>query len=131
MVKTLHTGLATTPEIAPVSGQLTFSVKEATECLKLFEPLRRFVTIYDAAKETGRLPFYTVTNKCLSKFAHPTALSIILPVPPEKEAEIRNIFIRVGLEMAKEAAEKGKAFTKQDRAAAELSIGSVCILHSS
>jgi hypothetical protein len=54
----------------------------------------RFKEVRDAAEECGIE--FTLTNKMLSKFAHPTALRILEGVDEEREALQREMFYSKG-----------------------------------
>jgi hypothetical protein len=81
------------------------------------KPQQSFIRIRDAAKETGKLSYYAFINKVLSKFIHPTALSVFLPMSNEERARLRSGFAHLGIEMAKEADEKIQELARQERIA--------------
>src|SRR6185312_13047258 len=63
----------------------------------------KFKDVRDAAAESGLEDFYKTNFKSLSKFAHPTALSV-MATPRDSGAQImRNEFVKVGVAIAEEA----------------------------
>jgi hypothetical protein len=72
---------------------------------------KRYKEVRTAAQDLGKLPLFEKDFKALSKFAHPTALAIMIePIPDERGSLIRNSIIKHGLEMASEAAAMMRAF---------------------
>jgi hypothetical protein len=64
-----------------------------------------------AAKDIGRLQFFEATFKVLSKFAHPTSLSVMMGrIPSDRDQAMRDIITKSGLDMAKESAKATAAF---------------------
>jgi len=56
----------------------------------------KFKEVADAAKELGLWHHYKVSNRMLSKFAHPTALSILAVADQKTEQEQRELFFAFG-----------------------------------
>lgn len=74
---------------------------------------KRYKDVRTAAQDIGKLSFFEVGFKVLSKLAHPTAMVIMTePIQSDRSILMRNAIIRQGLEMAKEAATIGKAFLR-------------------
>jgi hypothetical protein len=74
---------------------------------------KRYKDVRTAAQDIGKLSFFEVGFKVLSKYAHPTAMIIMIePIQSERSILIRDTIIGQGLEMAKETATIVKAFLK-------------------
>jgi hypothetical protein len=97
-------------EVGVLTGQVT--IADILAELKLHEPERPFVKVREAAKEVGRLEFYEAANKILSKLAHPTALSIMLPMSADEEIVLRRKLILAGKDIGIEAIGKRGSFLK-------------------
>jgi hypothetical protein len=78
-------------------------LEKAKTILGTDRPAHKFKDVRDAAKEAGLQTFYSDNCKVLSKFVHPTALSIVAPVGEAAEAEIRKQFVEAGRGYAGEA----------------------------
>jgi hypothetical protein len=50
-----------------------------------------------------RTDYFKEQNDFLSKFVHPTALSILMPIPPENQQNIRNMIVAAAEEYARDA----------------------------
>ncbi len=65
---------------------------------------KKYKKVEDAAQDTNLKPFYDNYCKILSKFVHPTALSLTFPEGGEEV--VRAEFVKVGKQLAAEALEK-------------------------
>jgi len=100
------------PEAESVFKEFRDARTELAGFLRPGELDKRYKDVRRAAQDLGKLPLFEIGFKILSKFAHPTALAIMIePIPDERCSLIRNIFIKFGSEMASEAATMSKAFT--------------------
>jgi hypothetical protein len=78
----------------------------------------QFKDVRDAAKEVGLWELFRTNNKVLSKFVHPTAMSVVAPIKDRGADEVRKQFVESGTGMLTEAIEKldasllGKAYRK-------------------
>jgi len=72
---------------------------------------KRYTSVRTAADEIGKLSYYEKGMKVFSKWAHPTALVVMIGTP---SADVMNssriVMTKLALEMATEACTMGKAF---------------------
>jgi hypothetical protein len=65
----------------------------------------KYVTASDAADALGKKDAFSAHNKILSKFVHPTAMSVCAPIRGEAATKVMNRFIELGQGLAKECTE--------------------------
>lgn len=86
---------ATDPDIEPISKER--ANLEARAALHGIESLEgSYKQVSEAAKEVGMGDHFNVTNKLLSKFAHPTAMQIMAPAESEKLLVQKEMFFSHG-----------------------------------
>ena len=70
------------------------------------KPSHKFKDVKVAANEAGLGDFYKTNFKSLSKFAHPTALSVMATPKDSSAQRMREEFTRIGAAIADKALEK-------------------------
>jgi len=92
---------------------------ELAEVIGDGEVNKKYMNVRDAANAIGKLPLYELNMKVLSKWAHPTALAVMMhgQLPPENIASMRLLLKKGALDMAKEASQKGLAHGEEIRQA--------------
>ena len=93
----------------------------ATSALANVKPAHRFKGVADAADDVQLAEFYKQNNKCLSKFAHPTAVAVMAPIPAEDGVDHCREIGDVGSNIASAALSRleegcaGQSFRKYQR----------------
>lgn len=65
-----------------------------------------YLNVSEVADALGLNPFFRREYKILSKYAHPTALTIVLRLPEDEDLALRNGFLMNGTKFAADAREK-------------------------
>jgi hypothetical protein len=90
-------------KIPGLDGETKAELDRAEAGLPTVKASHKFKDIKDAATEVGLETFYKTNFKSLSKFAHPTALSV-MATPTDSGAKVmRDEFVKVGTTIADEA----------------------------
>ena len=87
------------------SPEESAELDRAKEFIGDIRPHHRFKSVGKAAEELGIKDFYEKNCKILSKYVHPTAMSVFLKPKGEGEAEIRKQFFDLGRAAAEDALE--------------------------
>jgi len=89
------------------SLQQTEEERKAFAVVKSFLPPgkahHQFTSVSDAAKRAGIKKMFEVNNKTLSKFVHPTAMTVCAPIPAVGADKIVERFVSLGRELGKES----------------------------
>lgn len=94
------------------------TLNQAEKFIGKSKPAHKFKDVRDAAREVGLWELFRTNNKVLSKFVHPTAMSVVAPIKDRGADRVRKQFVESGTGMLTEAIEKldasllGKAYRK-------------------
>jgi len=110
------TDLTDYPEAAGLFKQFADARAELEQILDPGELDESYQKVRKAAEDIGQLAVFDPVFKVLSKFAHPTAMLIMMgQISEERYTLLQNALIRCGLEIASEAATISKAFNESAR----------------
>ena len=92
--------------IGGVDPQGVETLQKANKFLGNAKPAHKFKNVRNAAEAVGLLSTFTKYNKLLSKFAHPTALSVLTSFEEGRADQIRKLFVEIATNVADEATQK-------------------------
>lgn len=91
-------------------------LEKAKQLISTQKQPHKYKKVFEAADALGKKDekqtwreYYDQQNKLPSKFVHPTALSVVLPIPRNNVAQIQAYFVEDGEEYAREATKRLKA----------------------
>jgi hypothetical protein len=93
-------------KVPGIDDETKAELKKAKAMLLNPKPDHRFKSVRDAATEVNMFMFYEQNNKTLSKFAHPTALSVMSNLTKEARLTICIGFVEAGLAITEETLAK-------------------------
>lgn len=93
-------------------------LEEATPFIGTVRPAHKYKHVSDAAEEVGMKALYAANCKILSKYVHPTAMSVLARIGGKSADPVRKQFVDLGRQLAQEALQKldsshvGEAYRK-------------------
>lgn len=93
-------------KVGGASGEALAELESAKKFIGNARPHHRFRLVSEAATDIGLKDFYEKNNKVLSKYVHPTAMSIVAHMRGKGLDLVRKQFFDLGKEIAEDALQK-------------------------